>query len=120
MKQSHLGTQVSLQAMKALAALAERLPAERVGETIAIFAPLIGREPGRFRHSDDAMVAAFVGVHRAHQTYEREVAEYLARCLMDDGLAPRVIKLAHKPNKSSAFLISSLESIASDGNRWAL
>ena len=118
--QSVLGPQVSLEAMKAIAALAGRLPERWVSTILDFFRPLIAREPGRYRPSDDAMLAVFAGLYRAHPTRRPEVAELFAHCLKEDGLAYSAIKLMYSLVDHSDALVQALLPLAADGNRWAL
>ncbi len=119
-RQGPFGPQVSFEAMKALAAFGDRLPHEWVGKVLAIFEPLVARESGRHHLSDEAMLATFVGLYRAHPTWRDTIAGLLARCLTDDGLAYQALKLMHDLGEAPGSLILALRPLAADGNRWAL
>jgi len=66
MPQSRLGSQVDREALGALAALSERVPAGLVDEVLTVFERLIDRPPGQVNVVDDDVRRGLFGLYRAH------------------------------------------------------
>jgi len=66
MPQSRLGSQVDREALGALAALSERVPAGLVDEALAVFERLVDRPPGQVNVVDDEVRRGLFGLYRAH------------------------------------------------------
>jgi len=81
MPQSRLGSQVDQEALGALAALSERVPAGLVDEVLAIFEPLIDRAPGQAGRADNDLRRGLFRLYRAHPDRRERIGQALLRCI---------------------------------------
>jgi len=111
-------TQASISALEALAAFGIRLPEAVALQMLDKLAPLVEREPNRYRHSDDAMLALFETCTRHPSTGLRERASAeLVRCV-EQGIdkAERHLRRAGKSDTA----VAELSSLAEKSNRVAI
>src|SRR6266498_2458459 len=85
MPQSRLGSQVDREALGALAALSERVPAGLVDEALAVFERLLDRPPGQANVVDDDLRGGLFGLHRAHPSRQEWIGQALLRCIQLGG-----------------------------------
>jgi hypothetical protein len=81
MPQSRLGSQVDREALGALAALSERVPAGLVGEALTVFERLLDRPPGQANVVDDDLRRGLFGLYRAHPGRRERTGRMLLRCI---------------------------------------
>jgi len=85
MPQSRLGSQVDREALGALAALSERVPAGLVDEVLTVFERLIDRPPGQVNVVDDDVRRGLFGLYRAHPSRQEWIGQALLRCIQLGG-----------------------------------
>jgi len=85
MPQSRLGSQVDREALGALAALSERVPAGLVDEALAVFERLVDRPPGQVNVVDDEVRRGLFGLYRAHPSRREWIGQALLRCIQLGG-----------------------------------
>jgi hypothetical protein len=81
MPQSRLGPQVDREALGALAALSERVPAGLVDEALTVFERLLDRPPGQANVVDDDLRRGLFGLYRAHPEPRERIGQALLRCI---------------------------------------
>lgn len=83
---------VRLNAVKALASLAERLPLEQALRLLDHMRPWVPRQPNSYRHTDDDHVRACVGIATAHPQLRSDAIDQLMGLLdaNDSGVSSRV------------------------------
>jgi hypothetical protein len=81
MPQSRLGSQVDREALGALAALSERVPAGLVDEALAVSERLLDRPPGQANVVDDNLRYGLFGLYRAHPERRERTGQLLLRCI---------------------------------------
>jgi hypothetical protein len=81
MPQSRLGSQVDREALGALAALSERVPAGLVDEALTVFERLLDRPPGQANVVDDDLRRGLFGLYRAHPDQRERTGQVLLRCI---------------------------------------
>jgi hypothetical protein len=81
MPQSSLGPQVDREALGALAALSERVPAGLVDEALTVFERLLDRLPGQANVVDDDLRRGLVRLYRAHPERRERIGQALLRCI---------------------------------------
>jgi tetratricopeptide (TPR) repeat protein len=114
------GPQVGLSAHRALAALSHQLPVELIEPVVALYEPLIERDPTRYYLSDDAMLEALIGLYQAHPSARPELGRLIARCLQDGVLAQKLLPDLSSFGGLLRPLLPHLRRLAEEGNRWAL
>ena len=85
MPQSRLGSQVDREALGALAALSERVPAGLVDEALTVFERLLDRPPGQANVVDDDLRRGLFGLYRAHPDRRERTGQVLLRCIQLGG-----------------------------------
>lgn len=113
------GPQVDQQAVRALCALAVQLPDEMLEDVLAVIEPLIPRDPGHHRHSDEAMLDALVRLFATHPNSRDRVGPLLAQCLQIEDLATQLAPRLH-PIAGGRELIPHLMPLADKNLRQAL
>jgi hypothetical protein len=81
MPQSRLGSQVDREALGALAALSERVPAGLVDEALTVFERLLDRPPGQANVVDNGLRRGLFGLYRAHPDRRERTGQALLRCI---------------------------------------
>jgi hypothetical protein len=81
MPQSRLGSQVDQEALGALAALSERVPAGLVDEALAIFERLIDRAPDQVSRADNDLRRGLFRLYRADPDRRERIGQALLRCI---------------------------------------
>jgi hypothetical protein len=81
MPQSRLGSQVDREALGALAALSERVPASLVDDALAIFERLIDRAPDQVSRADNELRRGLFRLYRAHPDRRERIGQALLRCI---------------------------------------
>jgi len=81
MPQSRFGSQVDQEALGALAALGERVPAGLVDEVLAIFERLIDRAPDQVSRADNDLRRGLFRLYRAHSDRRERIGQALLRCI---------------------------------------
>jgi hypothetical protein len=79
--QSSFGPQVHFEALGALAALTERVPAGLVDETLAVFERLVDRAPGQVGRADQHLRRGLFGLYQAHPEQREWIGRVLLRCI---------------------------------------
>jgi hypothetical protein len=81
MPQGRLGPQVDREALGALAALSERVPAGLVDEALTVFERLLDRPPGQANVVDNDLRRGLIGLYRAHPERRERTGRVLLRCI---------------------------------------
>jgi hypothetical protein len=81
MPQSPFGSQVDREALGALAALSERVPAGLVDEALAVFERLLDRPPGQVNVVDNDLRSGLFGLYRAHPDRRERIGRVLLQCI---------------------------------------
>jgi hypothetical protein len=79
--QSPFGPQVHLEALGALAALSERVPAGLLNEALAVFERLVDRAPGQVGRADHDLRRGLFGLYQAHPKQRERIGRVLLRCI---------------------------------------
>jgi hypothetical protein len=79
--QSPFGPQVSLEAIGALAALAERVPSNLVDEVLAVFGRLLERPAGQDRRPDRDLRRGLFGLYRAQPQQRDRIGQKLLKAI---------------------------------------
>lgn len=113
--------QVYRSAHQAIAALADRTSADQARQILDHLAPLVTREPGHYRHTDDAHVDALVGVAMAHPTLRQAALSQLLDLLAQgDSVAERVLRQAPQLfREDQDTVLPRLRELAAGGSEHA-
>lgn len=119
---SFFAPSVVLNATKALASLAERLPPDHARRLLDHTRPWVPREPNKYRHTDDDHVRACVGIATAQPSLRPEAVEQLMGLLAanDSGVSARVEREAQDLVQNDPDLLhDQLAALAGQRNNHA-
>ena len=119
--QGPIGPQVHVEAVAAIAALADRLPAELVTEVLDLASGLIDREEGYFRDTDDDVIRILIAVYQTSHNHREDITALLIRSLKGEpAFAFKVARSLSQLVSPSEQLVSLLRAMADQGNEPAI
>ncbi len=113
---------VWLNAVKALASLAERLPLDQALRLLDYMRPWVPRRPNSYRHTDDDQVRACVGIATAHPQLRSDAVDQLMGLLAanDSGVSSSVERAASNLVQGHPDLMRDrLTAMAAQHNQYA-
>ncbi|HWD81432.1 MAG TPA: hypothetical protein VG497_21200 [Kribbella sp.] len=113
---------LALAALKAVSALADRLPVEQTARLLAYLRPHVPREKNRYRYTDDDHVRACVAIASTHPSLREEAIEQLLGLLAEptSGAADKVEQEAGDLVARYPDLVRArLTELAAQDNRFA-
>jgi hypothetical protein len=113
---------IRLNAVKALASLAERLPPKQAQRVLDHMRPWVPRRPNSYRHTDDDHVRACVGIATTHPLLRQDAIDQLMGLLEanDSGVSSRVERAAHRVVQAHPDLVRDrLVAMAAQNNHYA-
>ena len=111
-----------LAGFKAFAQLAEVSTPEQARRFLDLSSPLIERETGRYRHTDEDQIDALIGIGRTHADLQEEaVGQLVSAVVADERMAQMVLgKGQDLLRLAPATVVSTLEEVAANGNHRAV
>lgn len=108
-------------AVEALAGMSLSMPGDKVDQVLDVLVPLLERQPGRYRPTDETLVGALLGLYRTHVGRRDQVGGMLLECLQDDLLLGPTARAALESLSPAAFLplVDEVRGLAASGNRAA-
>ncbi len=119
-QQSGSAPELWASAIAALGALVERAAADLAGRALQMLSPLVKRDAGKYRFTDDDHMKTLAGVVRAHEMQRDDALLQIGRALASGGpFAESAMKHAGDLMAAEDAAVPILEDLASEGNDHA-
>jgi tetratricopeptide (TPR) repeat protein len=108
-------------AVEALAGVSLSIPPNKVSEVEGILVPLLERQPGRYKPTDEASIGVLLGLYRTQADRRNHLGALLLDALQDDlVLGSRALAAVDSlPAESISPLVGGLRDLANSGNHSA-
>lgn len=120
MKQGVTGLQVATEAWKCAESLCLAMSDESIDALLDAIEPLIERESGHYRHTDESMLGILQLLYRYRPEFQDRVAELITRCLEDGSIKQRMENFLSMVVQDDTFLRCSISGQAAAGDPIAV